>query len=119
MQFYDFNNLKFIKNDSYEFIKNRKYIQVCKQTPHGYTIVHIVIYREDSCQDMNYFDKKTYISFSLYKEIQRYKNDDALSCIYYEIVSKKQEIQDAMELRALNLIIQNIIGDKYFKYLWK
>ena len=75
MQFYDFNNLKFIKNDSYEFIKNRKYIQVCKQTPHGYTIVHIVIYREDSCQDMNYFDKKTYISFSLYKEIQRYKND--------------------------------------------
>jgi hypothetical protein len=50
--------------------------------------------------------------------IQRYKNDFVKSyCDYYEIKSKKKEIQEAMELRALNLIIQNIIGDKY--YTWK
>lgn len=111
-------HLEFVKNNSYEFIKNRKYIQVCKQQPDGYTIVHIVVYREEKsvfhCKRV-----ETYISFSLHKEIERYKTNDLPNCIYYEVVSKKQEIQDAMELRALNLIIQNIIGDKYFEYRWK
>jgi hypothetical protein len=114
-RFYYLPHLEFIKNESYEFIKNRKYIQVCKKHTYGYTIVHIVIYREDK----GYFESegnKTYISFSLHKEIERYKTNDLPKCIYYEVVSKKQEIQDAMELRSLNLIIQNIIGDKYFEY---
>jgi hypothetical protein len=35
---------------------------------------------------------------------------------YYEFVSKKKEIQEAMESRALNLILQNIIGDKCFEW---
>lgn len=115
----DFPNLphvQFIKKESHEFIKNRKYIQVCKQYPNGYTIFHIVIYREDKNQGEEYLDNSTYISFSLYKEIQRYKTNDIPKCIYYEIISKKKEIQDAMELRALNKIIQHIIGDKYFEY---
>jgi hypothetical protein len=116
-----FPHLTFVENESYEFIKNRKYIQVSKQKPHEYTIVYIVIYREDKsifqsseCQGI-----KTYISFSLHKEIERYKTNNIHKCIYYEVVSKKQEIQNAMESRALNLIIQNIIGDKYYQYKWK
>ena len=32
----------------------------------------------------------------------------------YEINSKKQQIQNAMELRSVNIIITNLIGDKYF-----
>ena len=93
------------------FIKNRKYIQVCKQYQDGYNIVHIAFYRE------TYKNYTYYIEFSLYKEIQRYKTNESPHCLYYEIVSKKQQIQDAMEERALNLIIQKIIGDKYIT--WK
>ena len=35
---------------------------------------------------------------------------------YYQFISKKKEIQNAMEIRALNMILKNIIGDEYF--LW-
>jgi hypothetical protein len=88
------------------FIKNRKYIQVCKKS--DYTVVNIVIYRE-------YYENYTYcLSFSLYKEIERYETNESPNCHYYEIVSKKKHIQEAMESRSLNLILQNIIGDKIF-----
>ena len=90
------------------FIKNRKYIQVCKK--YKYTIVHIVIYRED-CKNNTYC-----LSFSLYKEIERYETNESPNCHYYEVVSKKQKNQEAMEQRALNLILQNIIGDKMFQW---
>ena len=33
---------------------------------------------------------------------------------FYEV--KKFKIQQDMEMRACNLILQNIVGDKYFKY---
>ena len=90
------------------FIKNRKYIQVCKK--YKYTIVHIVIYRED-CKNNTYC-----LSFSLYKEIEHYETNESPNCHYYEVVSKKQKNQEAMEQRALNLILQNIIGDKMFQW---
>ena len=93
--------------DYNNFTKNRKYIQVCKSK---YTIVHIVIYRE-------YYENYTFcLSFSLYKEIERYETNESPNCHYYEIVSKKQQIQDAMESRALQIILQNIIGDKMFQW---
>jgi hypothetical protein len=116
MKFKQMPYLEFKKveiQDYDRFIKNRKYIQVCKQRINGYIIIHIAIYREN-CKNYTY-----YIEFSLYKEIQRYKTNDPPHCLYYEIVSKKQQIQDAMEERALNLIIQKIIGDKYFTIAWK
>ena len=34
----------------------------------------------------------------------------------YQLVCSKKKIQEAMELRAINLILQNIIGDKSFTY---
>ena len=116
MQLDDFPHLTFVENESYEFIQNRKYIQICKKYSYGYTIVDIVVYKEEK----NVFQcESTYISFLLYKEIERYKTNYLPKCIYYQVVSKKQKNQDAMELRALNLIIQNIIGDKYYEYRWK
>lgn len=36
--------------------------------------------------------------------------------ILYKLASKQQRIQEAMELRALNLIIQQILGDPTFHY---
>jgi hypothetical protein len=35
---------------------------------------------------------------------------------YYEFVSKKVIIQSDMERRAVNLIVQRLIGDDYFKW---
>lgn len=114
MIFESLPHLQFKIKEPYDydnFIKNRKYLQLCKQYPNGYTIVHIAVYRED------YKDNICYIHFSLYKEIQRYKTIDPPYCIYYEMVCKKNDIQNAMEERALNLILQKIIGDKYFIYI--
>lgn len=109
-QFKELPHLQFKKKETYEnFIKNRKYIEVSKMNT--YTTVYITIYRE-------YYESYIgCIEFSLYKEIQRYKTDDLPHCDYYEIDSKKESIQNAMETRAINLILQNIIGDKY--YTWK
>ena len=36
---------------------------------------------------------------------------------YYQFVSKKKEIQQAMETRALNKIVQKIIGDEHFEWI--
>jgi hypothetical protein len=111
MKFKELPYLEFRIKEIHEydrFIKNRKYIQLYKH-PDGFTIVDIAIYRED-------YDDKRYIEFSLHKEIQRYKtdDDDYPDCHYYELVSKKKEIQEAMESRALNIILKNIIGDNTF-----
>ena len=114
MKFESLPHLEFKIKEPYDydsFIKNRKYIQVCKQYPND-TIVHIAIYRE------YYKDNICYLEFSLYKEIQRYKTIDDSYCLY-DLVSKKNDIQNAMELRALNIILQKIIGDKYFTIAWK
>ena len=35
---------------------------------------------------------------------------------YYELVPKKEAAQQAMEKRALQMILQNLIGDKHFSY---
>ena len=35
---------------------------------------------------------------------------------YYQFISKKKEIQQAMETRALNKILKQIIGDEYFEW---
>jgi hypothetical protein len=35
---------------------------------------------------------------------------------YYELVPKKQLAQQAMEKRALKMILQNVIGDNHFIY---
>ena len=76
--------------DDYDrFIKNRKYIQVCKQYPNSYTTVHIVIYRE------NYENNAYFLSFSLYKELQRYKTKYSPYCEYYEVDSKTDKIQNS------------------------
>lgn len=111
IQFKELPYLEFKKNETYVFIKNRKYILISKQSIHSTTRVHIAVYRE------YYESTRCYIEFSLYKELQQYKSNKPPYSEYYEIHSKKKSIQNAMEERALNLILQTIIGDKY--YIWK
>ena len=38
------------------------------------------------------------------------------SCTYYVLSAQKVKIQDAMELRAVNKILQRLIGDDSFTY---
>ena len=94
-------------HDYHKFIKNRKYILVDKDT--NLTTVQIVIYREYKT------DYNNYITFNIDKEIQRYNQNQRPGCIYYELDSKKQQRQNAMEQRALNLILRNITGDANFE----
>jgi hypothetical protein len=110
MKFAELPHLKFKLKEIEEydnFIKNQKYIQIYQKDE--YTIVDIVIYRED-------YNNYTFcLSFGLYKQIQPYKSESS-ECNYYEVVSKKKEIQETMESRALQMILQNIIGDKMFRW---
>jgi len=44
--------------------------------------------------------------------VQRFTNCEQ----FYQLVPKKYIVQQAMEKRALQLILQSIVGDKYFYY---
>jgi hypothetical protein len=41
----------------------------------------------------------------------------SISRKFYTLISKKKEIQQAMETRALNKILQKIIGDELFEWV--
>jgi hypothetical protein len=51
---------------------------------------------------LNFYDKKS-----------RY---EILNHKYYKVIYKKEKIQQAMELRAVNIILRSIIGDASFVY---
>jgi hypothetical protein len=41
-------------------------------------------------------------------------NNMTKKAIFYKMISSKPKIQNAMELRALNIVLQNVIGDHTF-----
>ena len=50
-----------------------------------------------------------FIPLSLYEPISYY-------CLFFKPVFQKEKIQQAMEQRALALILQRILGDPFFKW---
>ena len=101
IKFKNLPHLEFVKKEKYDdFLPNRKYILI-----HG-NYVFIVIYRINKFATLEYSGFDTQGCLEKYDVKKRYT--------YYEIISKKKEIQDAMERRCVNLIIQQIIGDKFF-----
>ena len=106
IKFEELTHIQFKEKENYEdFVINRKYIQLYRKN--GTINISIVIYRE------KYENNLTYIWFDLYKELKDLKcNLTKLNC-FYEIVSKKNEIQHAMELRAFKKIMENILGHLY------
>jgi hypothetical protein len=111
IEFEELPHIQFKEKENYEdFVINRKYIQVYRNND---TItICIVIYRE------TYENKLTYIDFDIYNKIKHSIikhskiNLTKLNC-FYEIVTKKNEIQNAMELRAFKKIMENILGHLY------
>ena len=103
IEFEELPHIQFKEKENYDnFVINQKYIEITKNGS-----ITIVIYRE------KYENNLTYIWFDLYKEIKHLKlKITKLNC-YYEIVSKKNEIQNVMELRAFQKIMENILGHKY------
>jgi len=61
-------------------------------------------------------DTYTYTNTS-FKKTDTIEIDTYFSRItFLKLYSSKSKIQQAMEIRAINLILQNITGDKLFKY---
>jgi hypothetical protein len=54
---------------------------------------------------------------NMYTEVIRhFSKHFTRSISYYKLNNKKHLIQEAMEQRALNIILRNLIGDNMFKY---
>ena len=61
--------------------------------------------------DYLYFKGKEpiFIPLSLYEPIEYY-------CLFFKPIFQKEQIQQAMEQRALNLILQRILSDPFFSW---
>jgi hypothetical protein len=115
--------LNFIKVNEDELVKGHKYklIDIYSYNPHEYTVTfdgytcknNILIWINLSFEKIVDFEKRKFF----------YTTDPTIflklkySAYVHELISSKEKIQNAMELRAINLILQNIIGDKLFTYL--
>lgn len=114
-------SLYFIKCKS--FIHNKKYIIIYRSYSNIFSgSIYIGVYLFSSCIE-NKFRMKLYCYFV--KEQYTYVRNQPINEVWiqnneldiYELHSKKNEIQNAMEQRSLNLIFQNIIGDNMF--IWE
>jgi hypothetical protein len=76
----------------------------------GYTIT---IWQKIKYTTYITINKTELIEYSLFGDLYLSLDEND---IIYELVSEKKAIQCAMEQRAINLILQNIIGDKNFTY---
>jgi hypothetical protein len=78
---------------------------------HYYKKVKVGRYAQLTPYDYLYFKGKDpiFIPLSLYDPIEYY-------CLFFQPIFQKDKIQQAMEQRALNLILQWILSDPYF--LW-
>jgi hypothetical protein len=51
---------------------------------------------------------------SIYRKVTEMYINSIEFYIFYELQSQKEKIQEAMERRAVNKILQKIIGDNHF-----
>ena len=79
---------------------------------HYRKIVKVGRYAQLTPYDYLYFKGKDpiFIPLSLYEPISYY-------CLFFKPVFQKEKIQQAMEQRALTLILQRILGDPFFHWL--
>jgi len=103
-------NLEFKHVGVIDLIIGQKYV-IQSYAPHHYEettgifIKHVL--KESSvfaCFKVKYW----YIYFNYFVEDTSY---------FYEILSKKKQIQLAMEQRAIHMVLRQITGDETFKYI--
>jgi len=92
----------------HELIIGEKYGIITKHSPISYEIV-------GKCLTYN----KTFSTFEILNTFKKYKTTYKTifymnSSFRYFILNQKQKIQEAMEKRALQKILQNITGDNTF-----
>lgn len=106
--------LQFKKIAYKKLVHEHKYImQMTKDTLYVGFFENKEKYRNRKCKSFIITKRITgYVYVEI--EIDIYTDMERLS--YYEICLKKHKIQDAMELRAVNKILQKIIGDDTFVY---
>jgi len=76
---------------------------------HYHKTVRVGRYAQLTPYDYLYFKGKNpiFIPLSLYDPIHYY-------CLFFQPIFQKDKIQQAMEQRALNLILQRTLGDPFF-----
>jgi hypothetical protein len=96
-----FNHVDFVnlKSKKYLFIKNSdhysgKFVELTKTYAHFIDVIPI--------------------NKSLYRNVTEMYIKPIDFFVFYELKSQKQKIQEAMENRALQQILQKIIGDNHF-----
>ena len=100
-------NLTFKIVDFNQLIKKKYYILIKCELQTIERTGNFVKYVE---HDIAFFTNMYYNSSPFYSI---YLNKDDT---FYDIIFQKEKIQNAMELRAINKILQRLIGDETFKY---
>ena len=111
-RFVKMDNLTFVRCKQRDLIIGKKYMVIREVNFDKHReIMYGTIIKNSSIIEMN---QLTYINTFVSKICTI---DTLLNrTIFLKLYSSKHTIQQAMELRAVNLILQNIIGDKTFKY---
>jgi hypothetical protein len=78
---------------------------------HYHKTVRVGRYAQLTPYDYLYFKGKNpiFIPLSLYDPIEYY-------CLFFQPIFQKDKIQQEMEQRALNLILQRLLGDPFFSW---
>uniref|UniRef100_A0A6C0ETX4 Uncharacterized protein n=1 Tax=viral metagenome TaxID=1070528 RepID=A0A6C0ETX4_9ZZZZ len=90
----------------YQLIKNHKYF--IEYTGLNNSIIYTGIYK-------NSYEGINSSNFCIMGRLYIFYNDYCMS--YYTVEFQKENIQNAMELRALNMILQRITGDETFNFI--
>ncbi len=116
-RFVKVNNLTFVRCKQRELIIGKKYMFIRE---YYFDKKREVMYGtiNDNEMSITEINKITYINKEAeYKSNNTIIIDTLMSrTIFLKLFSSKTKIQQAMEQRAINLILQNIVGDKMFKY---
>lgn len=118
-RFIIFNGLTFVRCRQKDLIIGKKYMFV-KQLYFDKNREVMTGTITDKGVDITKWINITYINANAntsFKKTDTIEFDTYFSRItFLKLYSSKSKIQQAMEIRAINLILQNITGDKLFKY---
>uniref|UniRef100_A0A6C0EY99 Uncharacterized protein n=1 Tax=viral metagenome TaxID=1070528 RepID=A0A6C0EY99_9ZZZZ len=112
--------MKFCEIDIDELVKGKKYM--IREIFYDYTRTTFSIFDHYETPYITNWNKTIYTILSPELDLDViYANNIRLNnmikkAYFYKLETVKEQIQNAMELRAVNLILQNITGDKTFIY---
>lgn len=112
--------LNFCEVDNDDLKIGEKYMIQERSYQHTRTIYGV--FAEYITQHITEWSKNMYTIESSYMQTETYYasnirlNIITKKCEFYKLISSKEQIQQDMENRAINLILQKLIGDDAFNY---